>query len=76
MTDAGNKDWQRRTPGELVQMKISAPKQITMWIAVILAIIGVLPMLGVAIAGLTTIMAWCLPVGFIVLLAGVLFEGI
>ena len=57
-------------------MKLSAPKQITLMIAVILAIIGVLPMLGVAVAGLTTIMVWCLPVGFVVLLAGVLFEGV
>ncbi len=57
-------------------MNLSAPKQITMWIAVILAIIGILPMIGVTIAGLTVIMAWCLPVGFLVLLAGVLFDGI
>ena len=57
-------------------MKISAPKQITVIIAVILAIIGILPMFGVAIAGLTAIMSWGLLVGFLVLLAGVLLEGV
>jgi hypothetical protein len=62
--------------GDYHTMKISAPKQITVIVAVILAIIGLLPMFGVAIAGLTAIMSWGVLVGFLVLLAGVLFDGI
>ncbi len=56
-------------------MKISAPKQITVWIAVILAILGFLPMINIGF-GIGAILAWGLPLGFLLLLAGVLFEGI
>jgi hypothetical protein len=56
-------------------MKLSPPKQITFWIAVILAVLGI-------IAGLVTIPVlsgyafWLVVIGFIVLAAGNLFEGV
>lgn len=56
-------------------MSISAPKQITVIIAVILAILGILPMIGLSF-GFGAILSWGVLAGFIVLLAGVLFEGV
>ena len=56
-------------------MNISAPKQITVIIAVILAILGILPMIGLGF-GIEAVLSWGVLAGFIVLLAGVLFEGI
>ena len=56
-------------------MNISAPKQITVIVAVILAILGILPMIGLSF-GMASILSWGILAGFVVLLAGVLFEGI
>ena len=56
-------------------MKISAPKQITVIIAVILAILGLLPLVGLDF-GIASILNWGVLAGFVVLLAGVLFEGV
>ncbi len=56
-------------------MNISAPKQITFWIAVVVAVVGV-------IAGLVTIPVlsgfafWLVVIGFIILAAGNLIEGL
>jgi uncharacterized membrane protein len=57
-------------------MKLSAPKQVTFWIAVVLAILGVLgilvpsiPVIGGAFA------AWLVVIGFVVLAVGNLVEG-
>lgn len=61
--------------GEYHIMTISAPKQITVIVAVILAILGLLPMFGLGF-GIEAILSWGILAGFIVLLAGVLFEGV
>ena len=56
-------------------MKLSAPKQLTFWIAVVLAVLGVivklLPTLSKSGAS-----GWLIVVGFVVLAAGVLVEGL
>jgi hypothetical protein len=55
-------------------MKLSAPQVITFWIAVILAIVGVLAYLG-TISGLSTYAFWLVVVGIIVLALGNLVKG-
>jgi hypothetical protein len=55
-------------------MKLSAPQVITFWIAVILAIVGVLAYLG-TISGFSTYAFWLVVVGFIVLALGNLVKG-
>ena len=56
-------------------MKISAPKQITFWIAVALAVVGVILKL---IPSLSTLglSGWLILIGFVVLAAGCLVEGL
>lgn len=61
---------------EAEKMKLSAPKQVTFWIAVVIAILGVLgilvpsiPVIGGAFA------AWLVVIGFVVLAVGNLLEG-
>ena len=55
-------------------MKLSAPKQVTFIIAVVLAVVGLLaPFLGIAmLAGYAT---WLVVLGFVVLAAGNMMEG-
>ncbi len=55
-------------------MKLSAPKQLTFWIAVILAVLGVLATL-VTIPVLSGFAFWLVVIGFIVLAVGNLIEG-
>jgi threonine/homoserine/homoserine lactone efflux protein len=50
-------------------MDLSAPKQVTFWIAVILAVLGLLGQL-VTIPFISAFAFWFLLVGFIVLAAG------
>ncbi len=56
-------------------MKLSAPKQITFWIAVVLAVLSVLFKL---VPQLTTygIAGWLALIAFVVLAAGNVFEGL
>ena len=56
-------------------MNISAPKQITFWIAVIVALIGVLASL-VTIPVLSPLAFWIVVLGFIILALGNLMEGL
>ncbi len=56
-------------------MNISAPKQITFWIAVIVAVIGLISYL-VTIPVLSGLAFWLVLLGFIILAAGNLFEGL
>lgn len=56
-------------------MRLSAPKQITFWIAVILAVIGLVAQLGI-VAALGGYAFWFVFVGFVVLAAGCFFEGV
>ncbi len=55
-------------------MKLSAPKEITFWIAVILAALGVLAAQGV-IPPLSSYAFWLVVAGFIVLALGNLVKG-
>jgi threonine/homoserine/homoserine lactone efflux protein len=56
-------------------MQISAPKQITFWIAVVIAVVGVLAKL-VSIPVLSGLALWLVVIAFIVLAAGNLVEGL
>ncbi len=56
-------------------MKLSAPKQITFWIAVVIAVLGILAKL-VTIPVLSGFAGWLVVIGFIVLAAGNLVEGL
>jgi len=54
-------------------MKANAPKSITLIIAIILAVLGVISLFVPALAGASF---WLLLVGFVVLLAGNLLKGL
>ena len=56
-------------------MNISAPKQVTFWVAVVLAVLGVLASL-VSIPVLSGFSFWLVVIGFVVLAAGNLVEGL
>ncbi len=55
-------------------MRLSAPKQITFWIAVVLAVLGLLASL-VTIPVLSGLALWLVVIGFVVLAVGNLIEG-
>jgi threonine/homoserine/homoserine lactone efflux protein len=56
-------------------MDLSAPKQVTFWIAVILAVLGLLGQLA-TIPVLSAFSFWILLVGFILLAAGCFLKGL
>ncbi len=56
-------------------MKLSPPTQVIFVISLILAVVGFLPLLGVALPIDGTLTEWALPLGYIVLAVGVLFKG-
>lgn len=56
-------------------MNLSAPKQITFWIAVVLGVLGILGSL-VPTIGLGSFAGWLLIIGFVVLVLANLFEGL
>ena len=56
-------------------MKLSPPKQITFWIAVVVAILGVLASL-ITIPVLSGFAIWLVVIGFVILAAGNLIEGV
>ena len=56
-------------------MELSAPKQITFWIAVVLAVLGILGSL-VPSLGLAGFAFWLVVIGFVLLAAANLFEGL
>ncbi len=55
-------------------MKLSAPKQLTFWIAVVLAVVGLIASL-VSIPVLSGFAVWLVVLGFVVLAVGNLIEG-
>ncbi len=55
-------------------MRLSAPKVVTFWIAVILAILGLLGQL-VTIPVISGLAFWLVIVGFVILAIGNLIEG-
>ena len=54
-------------------MNLSTPKNITFYIAVILAVIG---LIGYFVAALSAFAPWLMLLAFVVLAAGNLFEGL
>jgi hypothetical protein len=56
-------------------MKLSRPKEITWWIAVVLGVIGILAFLG-AIPGLSAYAFWMVVGGFVLLALGTLLRGL
>ena len=55
-------------------MKLSAPKVITFWIAMALAVVGLLASQGV-LSGLASNAFWLVVAGFVVLALGNLMKG-
>ena len=58
-----------------MNIKLSEPKVITFWIAVILAILGVLASQGM-LAGLASYAFWLVVAGFVLLALGNLMKGL
>lgn len=56
-------------------MNLSEPKKITFWIAVVVAVIGVLAQL-ITIPVLSGLAFWLVVIAFIILAAGNLMEGL
>jgi 1,4-dihydroxy-2-naphthoate octaprenyltransferase len=57
-------------------MKLMSPKVITFWIAVVLAVLGLIGQLGLIAAISATVGFWLLFIGFVLLALGVLFKGL
>jgi hypothetical protein len=55
-------------------MKLSPPKQITFWVAVVVALVGLLGAL-LKISVLETYGIWVLALGFVILALGNILEG-
>ncbi|MGD0576184.1 MAG: hypothetical protein ABSB61_12610 [Anaerolineales bacterium] len=55
-------------------MKLSAPKQVTFWVAVVVAVIGIFGSL-VTIPVLSGFAFWLVVIAFIILLLGNLIDG-
>ncbi len=55
-------------------MKLSAPKQITFWVAVVVSLIGLIASF-VAIPFLSGFALWIVVLGFVILVAGNVLEG-
>lgn len=56
-------------------MNLSAPRQVTFWIAVVLAVLGILAQL-ITIPVLSGFAFWLVVIGFVVLAIGNLAEGV
>jgi len=57
-------------------MQLSAPTTVVFIIAIILAILSVLPVIGITLGGIGAYSYWLLLIGFIVLAAGNLLKGL
>lgn len=57
-------------------MELSAPTKIMFIIAIVLAVISLLPVIGVSLGALGAYSYWLLLVAFLVLAAGNLLKGI
>ncbi len=58
-----------------MNIKLSEPKVVTFWIAVILAVLGVLASQGI-LAGLAGYAFWLVVAGFVLLALGNLMKGL
>lgn len=57
-------------------MQLSAPTFVVFLISLVLAVLGVLPLIGIALPIIGAHPTWLLLAGYVVLLVGVLFKGI
>jgi len=62
-------------PSVVSTMRLSAPKFIVFIISLVFALIGILPLLGVALPSVGISAVWALAIGYVILAAGVLFKG-
>jgi len=58
-----------------MNLKLSEPKVVTFWIAVILAVLGVLASQGI-LSGLSSYAFWLVVAGFVLLALGNLMKGL
>jgi predicted membrane channel-forming protein YqfA (hemolysin III family) len=58
-----------------LEMRLSAPKFVVFIISLVFALIGILPLIGVAIPSVGISAVWALAIGYVVLAVGVLFKG-
>ena len=63
------------SPEENMNMNISAPKQLTFWIAVAVAVVGVILKLIPSLSALG-FSGWLILIAFVILAAGCLVEGL
>ena len=56
-------------------MRLSAPQQVTWWIALIVGVVGMLAYLG-TIPGLSAFAFWLVVVGFVLLVLATLLKGL
>ena len=57
-------------------MRLSAPKFIVFVVSLAFALIGILPLLGVAIPSFGVSAVWALAIGYMILAAGVVLKGL
>jgi len=60
---------------KMMNLKLSEPKVVTFWIAVILAVLGLLAFLG-TISGLSSYAFWLVAAGFVLLALGNLLKNL
>jgi predicted membrane channel-forming protein YqfA (hemolysin III family) len=60
---------------KIMNLKLSEPKVVTFWIAVILAVLGVLASQGI-LSGLSSYAFWLVVAGFVLLALGNLMKGL
>jgi hypothetical protein len=58
-----------------MQMKLTPPKMITFWIAIVLALLGLLSQIGI-LAVIPIAGFWLLFIGFVLLVLGLLIKGL
>lgn len=57
-------------------MELSAPTRIVFFIAIVLAVISLLPVIGIPLGALGAYSYWLLLVAFVVLVAGNVLKGL
>lgn len=57
-------------------MVLTAPTKLIFIISLVLAVIGILPLIGISVPALGMSAAWALAIAYILLAAGVVLKGI
>jgi hypothetical protein len=65
----------KKTEMKIMKLKLSEPKVVTFWIAVILAVLGLLSFLG-SIPGLSSYAFWLVAAGFVLLVLANLLKDL